>query len=204
MADATLLILQHIACEPPAAYEDEMLRWGAGLHRVEVDEGEPLPDWRACDGIVAMGGPMGAYDDETLPWLVQEKQLIAEAVRADVPYWGVCLGSQLLAASLGAAVFPGPAPEVGVLPVELTDAGRRDPVFGLLPDRFPSLQWHSDTYDCPPARCAWPGRRPTSSRPSSYGVPTDFSSTSRCRCRWRPSGPPCPPTRAASKRWRAR
>jgi LacI family transcriptional regulator len=46
-----------------------------------------------------MGGPMGAYDDETLPWLRQEKQLIAEAVRADVPYWGVCLGSQLLAAS---------------------------------------------------------------------------------------------------------
>ena len=24
MADATLLVLQHIACEPPAAYEDEM------------------------------------------------------------------------------------------------------------------------------------------------------------------------------------
>jgi GMP synthase-like glutamine amidotransferase len=74
---------------------------------------------------------MGAYDDETLPWLRQEKQLIAEAVRADVPYWGVCLGSQLLAASLG-------------------------------------------------------------------------SSTSRCPCRWRPSGPPCPPTRAASRRWKAR
>jgi GMP synthase (glutamine-hydrolysing) len=67
MADATLLILQHIACEPPAAYEDEMLRWGAGLHRVEVDEGEPLPDWRGFDGIVAMGGPMGAYDDDALP-----------------------------------------------------------------------------------------------------------------------------------------
>jgi GMP synthase (glutamine-hydrolysing) len=149
MGDATLLVLQHIACEPPAAYEDEMLRWGAGLHRVEVDEGEPLPDWRAFDGIVAMGGPMGAYDDDALPWLGQEKQLIAEAVRADVPYWGVCLGSQLLAASLGAAVFPGPAPEVGVLPVEVTDAGRRDPVFGLLPDRFPALQWHSDTYDLP-------------------------------------------------------
>jgi GMP synthase (glutamine-hydrolysing) len=204
MVDATLLVLQHIACEPPAAYEDEMLRWGAGLHRVEVDEGEPLPDWRAFDGIVAMGGPMGAYDDDTLPWLSQEKQLIAEAVRADVPYWGVCLGSQLLAASLGAAVFPGPAPEVGVLPVEVTDAGRRDPVFGLLPDRFPSLQWHSDTYELPVGACTWPARRPTSSRPSSCGVRTDCSSTSRCRCRWRPSGLPCPPTRRASRRWRAR
>ena len=58
-----LLVLQHIACEPPAAYEDELLAWGARVHRVELDQGEPLPDWRAFAGIVAMGGPMGAYDD---------------------------------------------------------------------------------------------------------------------------------------------
>jgi GMP synthase (glutamine-hydrolysing) len=148
-SDATLLVLQHIACEPPAAYEDEMVRWGVSLHRVQVDEGERLPDWRAFDGIVAMGGPMGAYDDEALPWLGPEKRLIAEAVRAGVPYWGVCLGAQLLAAGLGAAVFPGAQPEVGVLPVEVTDEGRRDPVFRLLPNSFPSLQWHSDTYELP-------------------------------------------------------
>jgi GMP synthase (glutamine-hydrolysing) len=41
-----LLVLQHIACEPPAAYEDELRSWGLDLHRVEIDEGEPLPDWR--------------------------------------------------------------------------------------------------------------------------------------------------------------
>lgn len=148
-AGATLLVLQHIACEPPAAYEDEMRAWGVGLHRVEVDEGEALPDWRAFDGIVAMGGPMGAYDDATHPWLAPEKQLIAEAVRAGLPYWGVCLGAQLLAASLGAPVFAGPLPEVGVLSVQLTDDGRRDPVFGVLPDDFAALQWHGDTYELP-------------------------------------------------------
>ena len=42
-----LLVLQHIACEPPAAYEDELRAWGADLDRIEVAEGEPLPDWRA-------------------------------------------------------------------------------------------------------------------------------------------------------------
>jgi GMP synthase (glutamine-hydrolysing) len=146
---ATLLVLQHIACEPPAAYEDEMRAWGVGLHRVQVDEGEALPDWRAFDGIVAMGGPMGAYDDATHPWLAPEKQLIADAVRAGLPYWGVCLGAQLLAASLGAPVFAGAVPEVGVLSVQLTDEGRRDPVFAVLPDDFPALQWHGDTYELP-------------------------------------------------------
>ncbi len=149
MRVATLLVLQHIACEPPAAFEDELLAWGASLHRVEVDEGDPLPDWRDFAGIIAMGGPMGAYEDERLPWLTAEKQLIADAVRAGTPYWGVCLGAQLLASSLGARVYSGPAAEVGMLPVHLTEEARADPVFGTLPDEFVALQWHGDTWELP-------------------------------------------------------
>jgi GMP synthase (glutamine-hydrolysing) len=144
-----LLVLQHIACEPPAAYEDELREWDADLVRVEVDAGESLPDWRPFAGIVAMGGPMGAYEDERLPWLATEKRLIADAVRSGMPYWGVCLGVQLLAASLGARVFAGEQAEVGVLPVELTPEGAADPVFSRLPSRFHALQWHGDTFDLP-------------------------------------------------------
>lgn len=146
---ARLLVLQHIECEPPAAYEDELRAWGLGLHRVQVDQGDPLPDWRNYQGIVAMGGPMGAYEDARLPWLRSEKHLIAEAVRAGMPYWGVCLGAQLLAGSLGAPVAPGPEPEVGILAVRATPSAARDPVFALLPHEFVALQWHSDTYDLP-------------------------------------------------------
>ncbi len=145
----TLLVLQHISCEPPAAYEDELRAWGAELHRVEVDEGEPLPDWREFAGIVAMGGPMGAYEDDRHPWLVAEKRLIAEAARAGAPYWGVCLGAQLLASALGAAVFTGPSAEVGVLTVQATAEAAADPVFSCLPARFSALQWHSDTWELP-------------------------------------------------------
>ena len=144
-----ILVLQHIACEPPAAYEDELREWGVELHRVEVDEGDRLPDWREFSAIVAMGGPMGAYEDERLPWLTAEKQLISDAVRAGTPYWGVCLGSQLLAASLGAEVFPGPRAEVGLLPVFTTAAATSDPVFGAAPAEFVALQWHGDTFALP-------------------------------------------------------
>jgi GMP synthase (glutamine-hydrolysing) len=146
---STLLVLQHIACEPPAAYEDEIRDRGVSLHRVQVDEGEPLPDWREFGGIVAMGGPMGAYEDDRLPWLAAEKRMIVDAVGAGLPYWGVCLGAQLLAAALGAAVGPGPAAEVGVLPVFTTAAARSDPVFGLAPEEFAALQWHADTFALP-------------------------------------------------------
>jgi GMP synthase (glutamine-hydrolysing) len=144
-----LLVLQHIACEPPAAYEDELRAWDADLVRIEVDEGEPLPDWRPYAGIIAMGGPMGAYEEERLPWLKAEKRLIGEAVRAGLPYWGVCLGVQLLAASLDARVFAGDQAEVGVLPVELTAEGAADPVLSQLPARFEALQWHGDTFELP-------------------------------------------------------
>ncbi len=145
-----VLVLQHIACEPPGVYEDVLRERGATLHRVELDEGEPLPDdWRAFDAIVAMGGPMSVNDETEHPWLVHEKQLIGEAVRAGTPYWGVCLGVQLLAASLGALVYAGAIPEVGLLPVTLTPEGREDPVFGPLPDEPVTLQWHGDTFDLP-------------------------------------------------------
>jgi GMP synthase (glutamine-hydrolysing) len=144
-----VLVLQHIACEPPGVFEDVLHERGADLHRVELDEGEPLPDWREFDAIVAMGGPMSANDEGELPWLADEKQLIGEAVRAGRPFWGVCLGVQLLAASLGARVYPGPEPEVGLLPVELTDDGRADPVFAGLEIGLATLQWHGDTFELP-------------------------------------------------------
>ena len=141
--------MQHIACEPPGAIEDVLVERGATIHRVELDEGETLPDWRDVEAIVAMGGPMSVNDDDTLPWLSEEKRFIGEAVRAGIPFWGTCLGVQLLAASLGARVYAGPKPEVGLLPVTLTDAAMADPVLAGLPHEQLTLQWHGDTFDLP-------------------------------------------------------
>ncbi len=143
------LVLQHIACEPPGEFEDVLLERGAEMHRVELDEGEPLPGWRGFDVIVAMGGPMSVNDEHEHPWLADEKRLIREAVEAGTPFWGACLGVQLLASSLGARVYAGDLPEVGVLPVTLTAEGRADPVLGALGDDALTLQWHGDTFDLP-------------------------------------------------------
>jgi GMP synthase-like glutamine amidotransferase len=144
-----VLVLQHIACEPPGVYENVLREQDATLTRIEVDAGDELPAWREFDAIVAMGGPMSANDDADLPWLRAEKAFVAASVRAGIPFWGVCLGVQLLAASLGARVYAGYEPEVGVLPVELSDEGRSDPVFSALPPIVPALQWHGDTFDLP-------------------------------------------------------
>src|SRR5439155_11548945 len=132
---------------PPGVFEDVLTERGAAFTRVELDEGGQLPDWRDFDLIVAMGGPMRVNDESEHPWLVAEKRLIREAVRAGVGYWGACLGVQLLATALGARVYAGPEPEVGVLPVTLTAEGMSDPVLGALPPELPALQWHGGTFD---------------------------------------------------------
>jgi GMP synthase (glutamine-hydrolysing) len=146
---ATACVLQHIRCEPPGIFADVLRELGIAIQTVELDEGEELPDFRDLDLVLAMGGPMGVYDEAEHPWLAAEKKWIAAAIRSGVPYLGVCLGAQLLAASLGAEVCTGEAPEVGVLPVVLTAAGRADPVVSVLGAEFPALQWHGDTFGIP-------------------------------------------------------
>jgi GMP synthase (glutamine-hydrolysing) len=144
-----VLVLQHIACESPGVYEDVLREGGATIHRVELDEHEPLPDWHGFEAIIAMGGPMSVNDEERLPWLRDEKVLINDAVRAGVPFFGACLGAQLLSASLGGIVFQGLKPEVGLLPVSLTPEAASDPVFIGLPREMLTFQWHGDTFSLP-------------------------------------------------------
>ena len=144
-----VLVLQHIACEHPGVFSEVMRDRGVEQVPVEIDENEPLPDWREFDAVLAMGGPMGAGDDAEHAWLASEKRLVREAVDAGRPFLGVCLGVQLLAAALDAPVYPAERPEVGLLPVELTPEGRDDPLFAGVDQPLVSLQWHGDTFDLP-------------------------------------------------------
>ena len=111
------------------------------IDRVLVPEAEKLPDWRDYDLIVAMGGPMSVNEEVEHPWLVWEKGFIREAVEAGIPYFGVCFGAQLLASSLQAEVYRGPAAELGLNPIFLTEAARRDPVFRGFPRDLEVFEW---------------------------------------------------------------
>ncbi len=144
-----VLVLQHIGCEHPGVFSEVMRERDVEQVAVELDEGETLPDWREFDAVLAMGGPMGAGDDADHPWLAAERELVREAVAAGRPFLGVCLGVQLLAAALGARVYPAERPEVGLLAVELTDEGRDDPLFAGLDELPVTLQWHGDTFELP-------------------------------------------------------
>lgn len=122
---------------------------GHGLERWVVPLGEPAPAVGEHDAIMVFGGGMHPDQDESHPWLVREVAFLRDALERGVPMLGVCLGSQLIARAAGAWVGPASAPEVGWLEVELTEAGRTDPVLSSLPGRADAFQWHSYTFGLP-------------------------------------------------------
>jgi GMP synthase-like glutamine amidotransferase len=130
----------------PAALEAAGCRWSS----VRRSLGQELPDHRGLDGLIVLGGPGASADDDSVAQLVEERTLIADAVRADLPVLGICLGAQLLAVALGGAVMAAPAPEIGMRTVRLTDAGAADPVLGPLGSPLSVLQWHHETFSLPP------------------------------------------------------
>jgi GMP synthase-like glutamine amidotransferase len=108
-----------------------------------------LPSLEDISGLIVLGGAMGANDDAKHPFLTGLKRLIRDVVVAGKLYLGICLGGQLLAAALGAAVVSNRWEELGTLSVQLTTEGRTDRLFQGLSDRFTSFQWHHDSFNLP-------------------------------------------------------
>jgi GMP synthase (glutamine-hydrolysing) len=117
---------------------------------VKVHLGDPvLRSLGNREALVVMGGPMGVHETEQYRHLDAELRLIEEAMRAEVPVLGICLGSQLLAAALGARVRPGPRKELGWYPVGLSQQGADDALFKGAPRRFEPFHWHGDVFGLP-------------------------------------------------------
>jgi GMP synthase-like glutamine amidotransferase len=138
-----IVVFQHIRCEHPGILRDFLAEDGIEWQAVELDEGEAVPDLDDFDALWVMGGPMDVWEEDAHPWMATEKEIIRNAV-ADrgMPYLGFCLGHQLLADALGGTVGPARSPEVGVMEVELTAAGRDSPFYAEMSARWRCLQWH--------------------------------------------------------------
>jgi GMP synthase-like glutamine amidotransferase len=112
--------------------------------------GDRLPELRDLSALIVLGGAMGANDDDRHPFLSGLKTFITQVVAAGIPFLGICLGGQLLAAALGGRVVSGRWEELGSQRLTLTEEGRRDRLFRGIPDEFASFQWHHDSFDLPP------------------------------------------------------
>ncbi len=137
-------VFQHIACEHPGAFRQYFAEDGVEWDAFELDEGEAIPDLSGYDALWVMGGPMDVWQEDAHPWLVPEKAAIRRAItELDMPFMGICLGHQLMAEALGGKVGPSTTPEIGIMQVELTDAGKASPFLTGLNPQTACLQWHS-------------------------------------------------------------
>ncbi|GBD25038.1 GMP synthase [glutamine-hydrolyzing] [bacterium HR30] len=111
---------------------------------------DPLEDEvvQRADLLVVLGGPIGAYEEDRYPFLSAELRLLEARCAQRRPTLGICLGAQLLARCLGGRVFPLGRKEIGLAPVELTEAGERSALQVL--SGVSVLHWHGDTYSLPP------------------------------------------------------
>ncbi len=146
-----VLVFQHLPPETPGLVGRHLASAGLHLEVDELDHGDPIPDLERFDALIVMGGPMDVWQEDIHPWLVAEKDAIRHWVGdLERPFLGVCLGHQLLAASMGGEVGPMDTPEIGVTDILLTEDGLTDPLLGTLPHTVPALQWHHAAVVSPP------------------------------------------------------
>jgi GMP synthase (glutamine-hydrolysing) len=105
--------------------------------------GESLPPWTEVEAVLITGSPLSVRDD--LPWMLETGRFGVQAMRAGLPVLAVCFGHQIVGEALGGWVDKNPAgPERGTVRVQLTAAGRQDPLFEGLGDEFSVQQSHGD------------------------------------------------------------
>tara|TARA_B100001013_G_C24520526_1_gene406756 strand:+ start:109 stop:831 length:723 start_codon:yes stop_codon:yes gene_type:complete len=140
-----IIILQHINIEDPGYIKDLMIKDGAELTTIELDEGDKIPkDLAKYDAMFCMGGPMDTWMEKDYPWLIDEKKRIKEfVVDLQKPYLGFCLGCQLLGEVIGGKVVKSENPEIGMLNINFSENKNNDLLFSKFPEIITSLQWHS-------------------------------------------------------------
>lgn len=141
-------IFRHAPVEGPAYFATYLGKRKIPLEVIKIDAGEPVPERaRGYAGLCFMGGPMSVNDN--LPWIPQVLALIRDAVAHDVPVIGHCLGGQLMAKAMGAAVTRNPVKEIGWGHVDVMDHPQAHHWLGDGLRAFLSYHWHGETFAIP-------------------------------------------------------
>jgi GMP synthase (glutamine-hydrolysing) len=167
---AKIWVLQHHPAENLGAIADALEEAALAWQYVRVFDGHPIPkDMKGAGGLIVMGGSETVYQLDRYPYLRDEMRLIENALKENKPILGVCLGSQLLAAALGANVRRAESKEIGWYPLRLTDVAGQDRLMRGVPAEFVAAHWHSDVFDLADGALALASSEKTAVQGFRYG-----------------------------------
>jgi GMP synthase (glutamine-hydrolysing) len=150
MARPKILVFQHVPYEPLGTLDPLLKEAGFRIRYVNFGrDPHQRPALDKYEALIVLGGPMNAHQIDAYPNLGTEVDIIHEAVDAGMSVLGICLGAQLLAKALGGRVARNDEREIGWCEVELTEAGRVDPVISGFTSRQLVFQWHEDGITLP-------------------------------------------------------
>lgn len=144
----TALAIRHLHFEDLGTLEPLLMARGYRLQYVDAaQDGLGGVDAAAPELLVVLGGPVGAFDEATYPFIADELALVRRRLQSGRPLLGICLGAQLIARALGAPVAAMAGKEIGFGPLTLTPEGALSPLAALAD--VPVLHWHGDQFDIP-------------------------------------------------------
>lgn len=151
-----VLIVKNMAHEGPGLLELSLLEHGIAWHYADLSAGDPFPDPRNFPALVVLGGHQSANDKTSSMQL--EIRRIEEALGEEIPYLGICLGIQTLVKAGGGTVVKASCKETGFIDpqgnpyrVELTEAGKSDPLFKGLGSTLDVFQLHGERVELTPS-----------------------------------------------------
>ena len=147
-----ILILKHVEIEGPETIGRFFTDEGFEIRVLDLYKGDRLPGtFDHLDAVVSLGGPMNVYEEDKYPFLKEENVFLRGILERGIPFMGICLGGQLIAKASGSKVGRSPEKEIGFLPVQLTAAGKKDPLFQGVAGALDVFQWHEDMFEVPAA-----------------------------------------------------
>lgn len=150
MARPKVLVFQHVPFEPLGTLDPLLKDAGFRIRYVNFGrEPDSRPVLEGYEALIVLGGPMNSDQIDTYPNLITEVSIIREAIERGMSILGICLGAQLLAKALGGSVSRNETREIGWYDVEMTEAGREDPVLSSFAPRQEVFQWHEDGISLP-------------------------------------------------------
>lgn len=150
-SELNIWAFQHVGHEDLGSFESILKEMGADIRYIcgrrenlkNLDATEP-------DIMIVLGGPMGLYETDAYPYLLDEVETVKKRIASGLPILGICLGAQIIAKALGASVYKGPKGlEIGWHEISVNPEGMKTSLKHLDKHLTNMMHWHGDTFDLP-------------------------------------------------------